>query len=301
MTVKVGYTLSSHKINLHSKSDKVSPIEKVPTTVQTFPAAAVYNNTMFLAGIGENLNEIWKFNFSSGWIRCGSLVQGRQCHCAEFIDETLYICGGSKSKELSGSVINNVEAYNAVTEKSTEVGQLKTGCDCSDCVAYKGSIYVFGGIDNDWNRLDCVQVVNPVEKTCTLLSAPIPRPIANMRALLWSDYTILFGRDACFVLDLENKIWHERKQFKTDSEATRFGAVLENERIFIIDGLPFSGSTAVFGGASKRWQNKDIKYIRASSIFHNEAPKWRPCGQLTQPFKVYAVPKMSLVKVLNFC
>src|SRR6218665_3817504 len=100
---------------------KVSLLEDVPTTVTYFPAVAVYNNTMFITGIGKNLNEIWKYNFASGWRRCGSLVQGRHCHCAEFIDETLYICGGSKS---TGRVMDNIEAYNAKTEKSIAVGQL---------------------------------------------------------------------------------------------------------------------------------------------------------------------------------
>ena len=105
--------VSSQKIHLHCRSDNVSPIEEVPTTMTYLPAAAVYNNTMFITGIGENINEIWKYNFSSGWRRCGSLVQGRLCHCTEFIDETLYICGGND--KTYNSVINHIEAYNAVT------------------------------------------------------------------------------------------------------------------------------------------------------------------------------------------
>src|SRR6218665_2751611 len=234
MIVNTGRKASSQKIHLHFKSGNVSPLEDVPTTVSYFHAAAVYNNTMFITGIGENLNEIWKYNFSSGWRRCGSLVEGRYFHCAEFIDETLYICGGSKPKNSFDSVMNYVEAYNAVTEKSIAVGQLKIGCDCSDCVAYKGSIYVFGGVDNARKRLNCVQVFNPVEETCTLLSTPIPRPITHMRALSWNDYAILLRRDTCFVLDFENNTWQEKELFKADSEAGRFGAVLENERIFII-------------------------------------------------------------------
>jgi len=290
MIVNTGRKASSQKIHLHFKSGNVSPLEDVPTTVSYFPAAAVYNNTMFITGIGENLNEIWKFNFSSGWRRCGSLVQGRQSHCAEFIDETLYICGGNN--KTYNSVINHVEAYNAVTEKSIAVGQLKIGSFRSDCVAYKGSIYVFGGIDDDVKLLDCVQVFNPVEKTCTLLSTPIPRPIAYMRALSWNDHAILLDLNTCFVLDFENNTWQEREQFKADSKDWRFGAVLEDDRIFIISGC----SIHVSGEALKRWQNNGIKYITASSILNNEAPKWRPYGQLTQPFHVYALPKMPLIK-----
>ena len=91
-------SVPSYKINLHCKSDNVSLIEDLPTTVQSFPASAVYNNTVFITGNGDCCNEIWKFNFSFSWKRCGSLVQGRQRHCSEFIDETLYICGGNKPK-----------------------------------------------------------------------------------------------------------------------------------------------------------------------------------------------------------
>jgi len=290
MMVRTGLKFSMQKIQLHSKSDNVSPLEDVPTKVWCFHAAAVYNNTMFITGIGEELNQIWKYNFSSGWRSCGSLVPGRQCHCAEFIDETLYICGGNN--KTYNSVMSYVEAYNAVTEKSIAVAQLIIGCDCSDCVAYKGSIYVFGGRDKDAKRLDCVQVFNPIEKICTLLSTPIPRPIAHMRALSWNGCAILLGRDTCFVLDFESNTWQEREQFKADTEAGRFGTVLENERIFIISGC----SIHVRGEALKRWQNNGIKYITASSILNNEAPTWRPYGQLTQPFDVYAVPKMPLIK-----
>src|SRR6218665_955793 len=288
---------TSRKINLHCKSDNVSMIEHLPTTLRSYPASAVYNNTMFLTGMGEKLNEIWKFNFSTGWRRCGSLVQGRHCHCAEFIDETSYTCGGSKPKQSFGGVINSVEAYNAVTEKTIEVGHLGIGCLLADCVAYKGSIYVFGGMDNDQSRLNCVQVFNPVEKTSTLLSTPIPCPIAHMRALLWNDYAILLGRDTSFILDFENQTWQERKQFKTDTQADYFGAVIENERIFIIDGLPFTFLPRLIRVSKLLLvQGDDIKYIRASSILNNETPKWRTCGQLTLPFDICAIPKIPLFK-----
>src|SRR6218665_547565 len=113
-----------------------------------------------------------------------------------------------------------------------------------------------------------------------------------MGVLSWNDYAILLGRDTCFVLDFENNTWQEKELFKADSEAGRFGAVLENERIFIIS----SYSRHVSDEALKGWQSNGIKYITASSIFNNETPKWRPWGQLTHPFELCAVPKMPLLK-----
>jgi len=278
---------SSHKINLHSNSDKVSPMQHGPTTGKSFPDVAFYNNAMFITGVGNVLDEIWRYNFTSGWKQCGSLVHGRRFHCSEFVGDTLYICGGSSGK-IPGAM-NHVEAYNAVTEKSIALGQLITGSDWASCVAYKGSIYVFGGFDKGCRPLNCVQVFDPVEKTCTLLSTPLPRPVAHMRALSWNAYAILLDSNTCFVFDFDSGTWEERKEFKADAETANFGMVHDNGRIFIIDGSPTSGSTS-------RCQSRDhIKYIKASSICNDATPTWRPYGRLPKSFDIVAVFMMSLV------
>src|SRR6218665_1506433 len=288
---------SAHRINLLCQSDNVSTMKDVPTTVRSFPAAAVYNNTMFIIGIGKWFRDIWKYNFASGWSKGGSLVQGRQHHCAEFLGETLYICGGFTPMfpsflYLSGNGVltNHVEAYNAVTEESSGIGQLSIGVKWAACAAYKSSIYVFGGLDQGRKWLNCVQVINPVEQTCTLLSTPIPCPLANIRALSWNAYAILLNSNTCFIFDFDSRTWEERKQLQMGAGSADFGIVLENERIFIID---VSSLKAEMNDGQHKC---DIQYIKASSILKDEAPKWRrPYGQLHPPCNVIAIPKMTLV------
>src|SRR6218665_3254904 len=81
------------KINLHQPKE-ITTQEDIPTPMAPEAIAAVFNNTIYVAGIGYKLDEIWKYNQTSGWIQCASLAQGRRRHSAVFIDEVLYICGG---------------------------------------------------------------------------------------------------------------------------------------------------------------------------------------------------------------
>lgn len=282
----------SYKINLHRRSEIVPLVENVPTTVKSCPAASVYNNTMFITGIGETINEIWKYNFTSGWNKCGCLVQGRECHCAEFIAEKLYICGGSKGDIVTDSI----EAYNALTEESVTVGQLRLGSQRAACVAYKGSIYVYGGYDKNWQPLDTVQVFNPVDNTCTLLAISMPRPCAGLRAVLWNTCAVLQTNETCFICDFESKTFEEGKQFKTDAYPYLFGLVLNNERVFIIDGSPLKTDGRV---ESRPESKSDVKYIRAASVFSTKASQWKAFGQLPKSLSVIATAKLSSAERIN--
>ena len=220
------------KINLH-RPNEISTQEQIPTTMANEAVAAVYCNTMYVTGIGVNEDEIWKYNMASGWMKCASLVQGRRRHSAAFIDEVLYICGGFVDSDES--VLDSVEAYNAVTDKCTTVGKLVHCVQSSgNCVPFKSSLYIFGGSDKDNKAFNHVQVYNTKENTCSVLSKPMPRPYILMRAVLWDTSVILLGRDTCFIFNFETETWQERKQFKTD--VIHFGLVLENERIFVIGG-----------------------------------------------------------------
>lgn len=86
---------------------------QLPTIMQKGALAAVSNNTVCVTGLGNNADEIWKYNWTSGWGKCASLSRSRGGHCAEFMDEILYICGGLVSSE---GVTASVEAYNAVAD-----------------------------------------------------------------------------------------------------------------------------------------------------------------------------------------
>src|SRR6218665_2167236 len=158
------------KLNLHQPNE-ISIQEEIPTTMQREAVAAVYNNTMYVAGIGHNADEIWKYNITSGWMECASLVQGRRRHSAAFIDEVLYICGGFvDSTEL---ILDSVEAFNAVTNRCTTVGKLIYAVKSTgNCVPFRRSLYIFGGSNEDDRVVSHVQVYSTKENTCTLISKP---------------------------------------------------------------------------------------------------------------------------------
>ena len=283
----------SNQINLHLLGQRgiIFSFQNAPVSVDPYHAIAVYENTMFIIGLGEADNEIWKFDLTSGWNKCGSLVDGKQYHCAAFLEETLYICGGEKRDV----VMDSIEAYNVLTEQSTVVGQLKFGSKTAACVAYKGSIYVFGGEDKDKKALDCVQVYSPVDKICTLLSTSMPHSETFLRSMLWGSYAILLNNSSCFIFDIEKKTFHERNQFKTD--VTYFQPVLINEQIFVIGGKVKDELSQEADRSKCKYRCiDDIKYTRASSMLNNETAKWKTLHHLPKAIAVYASAKLTLVK-----
>lgn len=60
------------KINLLQRN-AITIEEELPTEMSIEAIAAVFDNTMFVAGIGVNDDEIWKYGRASGWKKCASL------------------------------------------------------------------------------------------------------------------------------------------------------------------------------------------------------------------------------------
>ena len=81
------------KISLH-RPNEVTTREEIPTKMAMAAVAGIFKNALYVAGIGDDVDEIWKYSQTSGWMECASLVQCRRRHSAAFIDEILYICGG---------------------------------------------------------------------------------------------------------------------------------------------------------------------------------------------------------------
>src|SRR6218665_2895755 len=67
------------KVNLH-RPYEIKTQEDIPTKMAPQAIADVFNNTMYVAGIGDSYSEIWKYNQTSGWLKCASLVHGRRGH-----------------------------------------------------------------------------------------------------------------------------------------------------------------------------------------------------------------------------
>src|SRR6218665_1405549 len=188
------------KINLN-QSNEITTQEDIPTELAMEVFAAVFYNTIYVTGIGDNNDDIWKYKKSVGWKKCASLVQGRIGHSAAFIDEVLYVCGGFV--DSTKLVLDSVEAFNAVTNECAAVGKLVHAVKTAgNCVPYKSSLYIFGGADEDYNTLNHVQVYNTKDNTCSVLSRPMPRPYNLIRVVLWETSAILLGDKTCFIFNI---------------------------------------------------------------------------------------------------
>src|SRR6218665_259316 len=232
---------------------------------------------MYVAGIEVRKDEIWKYKKSIGWKYCASLVEGRRRHSAAFIDEVMYICGGFV--DSTKLVLDSVEAFNSATNKCTAVGKLVHCVQHSgNCVPFKNSLYIFGGLDKDRKPFNHVQVYNTKDNTCSVLSRPMPRPYYMIRVILWETSAILFGHSICFIFDIETETWQERPQFKTD--VYYFGLVLANERVFVIGGAQLEKDKDGMGA----WEFRDdVRYVPLQNIFDDKPIEWKIHGKLPKP------------------
>ena len=279
------------KINLNQPNE-ITTEEQFPTTIYAEPFAAVYDNTMYVTGTGDNDDEIWKYNITYGWKQCASLVEGRRRHSAAFIDEVMYICGGFvDSTEL---VLDSVEAFNAISNQCAAVGKL-VHCvqNSGNCVPFKNSLYIFGGADKDNIMFNHVQVYNTKDNTCSVLSTPMPRPYGLIRVVLWETSAILIGYSTCFIFNIETETWQERPQFKTD--VYYFGLVLENERVFVAGG-EFSEKDK---DGKEIWRCiDDVRYVPLKNILDDKPIEWKVIGALPKPCLVMAYANIRQLRPL---
>ena len=205
---------------------------QVQVPMQPDVAACVKDNMLYVTGVGRNCEDVWKYG-GSEWVQCGKMVQGRRGHCQAIVSSCIYICGGNSVKNKN-DVLNCIEKYDTNGHKSTKVDcQLQHAVDYSACLAYKGSVYIFGGRNNVQKNVDFVQMFNPSENTCSVVSN-MPEEYQLMKVVLWENRAILLGRYDCLVYQFESKVWMKRTQLKTDVH--HFGLVLENEQIYIFGG-----------------------------------------------------------------
>ena len=274
------------KINLH-RPNEISTHGQISPTIKSEAVAAVYRNTMYVSGLGSNGNEIWKYNVDSGWVRCASLlVHGRLGHCAAFINDVLYICGGLLRTYVSKPAQFSVEAFNAVTDKCNTVGGLvHLVYDSGNCVPFKSSLYIFGGKDRYHKDVSHIQMYNTKQNTCTLLTKPMPIPSAFTQAVLWETSAILVGENNCFIFDFETETLQEREQFKVGIRD--FGLVLHDGRAFVIGGINKD--------ADKKWKLRDfVCSVPIQNILKDEAIEWKIHGNLPKPSLVQAYGEMRM-------
>jgi len=142
----IGIDISSDVLCVSLQTeDRVTNTHAIPTRMQRELAACVSGNQLYITGAGSDKKETWKWESAFGWMKCGDMNEGRRRHCATFVNNTsMYVLGGFVHE---GDVtLDSIEQYNTVTNKWTKVGQLMHVARLAECVVYKTSIYVFGGI-----------------------------------------------------------------------------------------------------------------------------------------------------------
>lgn len=202
-----GLSTSNNAIQLNLNKPAVSYLQQVPTKLHVASAAAVFCSSIFISGIGNKEDEIWEFDSrSSIWKECTRLIKGRRQHSAAFIGHLMYMCGGFSSlgSHNTHKLFDDIEAYNTNDNKCVSVGKLVHGLHSSgNCVAFKSSLYIFGGYDADGKSSRNIQVYDTKFNTCSLLSEHMPRAESCLRAALWQTKVILFGHSCCFLYDFD--------------------------------------------------------------------------------------------------
>lgn len=252
--------------------------------------AAAYCNSLFVTGIGKECDEIWRFDANySDWKKCASLVQGRRRHSATFIECSLFICGGYL--DSNESAIDSVEAYDTLNNRCVTAGTLAYAVQNSgNGVAFKASIYIFGGLGSDDEVVNTVQVYDTMLNTCSLLSKRLPVPKFNLRAAMWENSVILIGHNGCFKYDFDTDTLEVRNQFKTG--VAHFGLTVHNGNIFVIGGGNWMAGA--YGGI--KWVNRnDVRFIPVAHFLKDESTEWKLYAKFPKPSLVFAYGKVEFL------
>ena len=155
-----------------------------------FTAANVHHNCLYVAGLGPAHDEIWTCDLTTGWTKCAHMLIGRRRHCTTFVGNDLFSLGGHDDSQT----ILEVESFN-ITENAYKMRRfLNYEVRNAACLALKGIIYVFGGIDREKKDILNVQMYDTQRDTCTTLERQMPcepctfrGSLSGARGYFWSD------------------------------------------------------------------------------------------------------------------
>ena len=216
---------------------------------------------------------------------CEDMPIRRRRHCLGLVESTLYALGGMV--EGGSAAMTSVVAYDTRANKWSTAGHLTHAVRSAACVAYMNSVYVFGGIDKDGKSLDHVQKYDTNPQNCVVLPNAMPQAQHSMRAVLWNNFAILIGSQACYVYNLDEQLWQERHQYKTDVEY--FGAAVVGEALFIAGGGRKKDKD------SKVWECTDeVKSVHVGFVVEDKPAVWNLHARLPQPSLIQAHSVMSI-------
>jgi N-acetylneuraminic acid mutarotase len=274
-------------VNLERK-DLVRTSAATPSEIGQGATACVIANTLYVVGIGRHYNELWRCDVTTDWVQCQNMKSDRSWHCAAAVGCGLYVLGGWVKAHRS--TLYSILKYNMKTNEWTVAGQLTQAVWGAACVAYKNSVYIFGGMDKDYKDVDHVQIYNAEEEKCDMMAQAIPQACSQMCAVLWKTSAIWFGCDACYIYDFEKQTWQEREKFRTNVDY--FGLVVDNGRIYVAGG----GKTQQESGKEMVYTCTDeIRRVSVLDIIDDKPAVWEHHAKLPLSALIYAYSPIPLL------
>ena len=92
-------------------------ITRLPTPLKCETAAVAYDDKVYVVGLGQSSDEIWRYALSrcalrggaaGDWTLCARLATGRRRHCVVTVGRQLYVLAGLAGADQS-SVLDSVE------------------------------------------------------------------------------------------------------------------------------------------------------------------------------------------------
>jgi len=287
--VDSGDEITSDSWRVSLQSNKSAAISNIPTEMQFNAVACANNSSLYVTGVGDDFNETRRWDAVGGWTRCADMIQGRQAHCAAFVDNTSMYAFGGLSKSSPFTTLSSAEKYNTLTNKWTTVGQLANSFANAACVAYKTSVYLFGGYDGN-EVLDCMQEYNTTTQQCTILTQRLVLPCSGLRAVLCDKYVILMNSGTCQIFDLDQKTVQQRNQFAAG--ITSFGLALDNDTLFVIGGE--TSQMDEYGEVTSKCTDQ-VKCIPVNDVInHEQTVNWTQHAKLQSSASLHAFSVMTL-------
>ena len=285
-----GYTIADnmYRIGLQSPNAvSCSDTVALTSTIQVEAYACAYTNMMYVSGLGEKCQEIWRWESVSGWTRCGDLRLGRRKHCAAFTGSTMYVLGGYD--DSSERAMNSIEKLEVLTNRCSDSGSTSVAVHSAACVSYRNCIYIFGGADDSEKAVSHVQSFDTVSSECTLLQRTLPRPCGLMRAVMWESIAIIIGGDNCFLFNMDFQRCDEKRGFSTG--VSHFGFALENERLYVIGG----GREETIAKDKWKWScTNEVKSVSVADVLKGNSVEWIKHAKLPAATMIHAYAVLSL-------
>ncbi|XP_077294543.1 kelch-like protein 25 [Arctopsyche grandis] len=144
--------------------------------------------------IGETLSSVERWNSKTGdWEIIASLLVAVIGHSATVIDDKIFVTGGRIFENGNETSTNKVQMYSVETNSWTYRAQMIQGRRSHSSVAFKGKLYVGGGIFwEPYKILDSVEHYDPNANVWTAFTK-LPKPAYGISLCCFQDKILSMG------------------------------------------------------------------------------------------------------------